>query len=170
MAMGLNRISMKPMTEQQKWDRRICVCPQTGCHLWIKFLNSYGYGQTRIGGRAGKNILAHRLSWLRTHGYLPDDLDVLHKCDVRRCVNVEHLFLGTASDNMTDMWRKGRAGNRNLPKGADHHRVSAKITAPVVLIIRSDPRPLVQIAAEHGVHPSTISNIKRRVTFAHIAG
>jgi hypothetical protein len=160
----------KPMTEQQKWDRRIYVCPATGCHLWLKFRNKYGYGQTRIGGRAGKNILAHRLSWLRTHGALPDELDVLHKCDVPQCVNVEHLFLGTASDNMLDMWRKGRAGQRNLPRGASHHRVSAKLTSRAVIDIRADPRPLVEIAAERGVHPSTISNIKRRVSFAHITG
>jgi len=158
----------RPMTEQQKWDKRIFIDPISGCHLWMYYLNACGYGQTRIGGRAGKNILAHRLSWLRTHNTLPDDLDVLHRCDNPRCVNVEHLFLGTAADNMADMSRKGRWGKRNLPTGTNHHRATAKLMAAEVIRIRSDPRQYREIAMEYGVHPSTVSNAKRRFTYAHI--
>lgn len=110
----------KPLTEQQKWDRRIAVDSATGCHLWQRYINPNGYGQTRIGGRKGKNILAHRLSWVRQHGAIPDGMDVLHRCDNPRCVNVGHLFLGTHADNMADMKNKGRHRVGNLPRGKDH--------------------------------------------------
>jgi len=160
----------KPLTEQQKWDRRISSDPATGCHLWLKFLNEHGYGQTRIGGRKGKNILAHRLAWLRAHGSLPSALGVLHRCDNRRCVNAAHLFLGTHVENMHDMAVKGRHRVGDLPRGGDHHMVMAKLTAQEVLAIRADFRTQREIAEEYGVHQGTISRLKTGVSFAFIIG
>jgi len=53
--------------------------------------------------------MAHRLAWEEAKGPIPDGLFVLHRCDVRGCINVDHLFLGTAKDNTHDMMAKGRA-------------------------------------------------------------
>jgi hypothetical protein len=52
--------------------------------------------------------MAHHLTWMEVNGSIPEGLFVLHRCDVRSCVNPDHLFLGTAKDNTTDMITKGR--------------------------------------------------------------
>lgn len=77
--------------------------PNTGCWLWIKSIRS-GYGQIRANG---VNMGAHQLSYLIHNGPLRG-LTVCHRCDVKSCVNPEHLFLGSQSDNMADAYRKGR--------------------------------------------------------------
>jgi len=85
-----------------------------GCWLYMGALFDSGYGafKTPLGNRA------HRVSWILHNGPIPASLLVLHHCDIRNCVNPEHLFLGTHADNHRDMDEKGR---RVLRTGA-HHR------------------------------------------------
>jgi len=81
-------------------------CPTTGCYLWLGKLNSSGYASKYFGG---KMELAHRIAWILENGAIPHGMQVLHRCDVRSCVNPDHLFLGTQRDNLRDAIRKGRA-------------------------------------------------------------
>lgn len=69
------------------------------------------YGQIQCGGQT---LQAHRLSWTLHFGEFESRLHVLHKCDNRRCVRPEHLFLGTDADNAEDKAAKGRC---NPPRG-----------------------------------------------------
>ena len=78
---------------------------KTGCWLWDRALKGFGYGHKIF---EGKLQSAHRISWQIHHGPIPDGMWVLHRCDVMRCVNPDHLFLGTHQDNMDDRHRKGR--------------------------------------------------------------
>ena len=64
-----------------------------------------GYGRLDIAGVPWK---AHRYAWTLVHGPIPAGLHVLHRCDTPPCFWVDHLFLGTQSDNVADMVRKGR--------------------------------------------------------------
>lgn len=74
------------------------------CWVWPGATNNRGYGSTKQGG---ENYV-HRVAWIRTYGLIPDDLNVLHKCDNPPCFRPSHLFLGTQADNVADMVQKGR--------------------------------------------------------------
>lgn len=76
-----------------------------GCWLWTGRQDGVGYGLLHVDGR---RTGAHRLAYRLTRGPIPDGLFVCHHCDVRLCVNPDHLFIGTAGDNMRDCLRKGR--------------------------------------------------------------
>jgi hypothetical protein len=78
----------------------------SGCWLWTAGMGRGGYGAYAIFQR---QLGAHRASWQIYRGEIPDGLWVLHKCDVRNCVNPDHLFLGTPTDNNRDTVQKGRA-------------------------------------------------------------
>lgn len=83
--------------------------PNSGCFIWLGATNNRGYG---ILTTNGENILAHRLAYEFEHGKFDQEKQVLHHCDNPPCVNPDHLFLGTASDNMQDCARKGRIGGQ----------------------------------------------------------
>lgn len=78
--------------------------PNSGCWLWFG-CSSEGYGQFNL---HGKTFYAHRLAYELYKNPIPEEMQVLHKCDVPCCVNPDHLWLGSHVDNMADMARKGR--------------------------------------------------------------
>ena len=78
---------------------------QGDCIVWTAAKNVEGYGRFHY---SGKFWMAHRLSWTLEIGEIPDGMHVLHKCDNPPCINVNHLFLGTNSDNVADKVSKNR--------------------------------------------------------------
>lgn len=95
--------------------------PNTGCILWEKTLNQYGYGQFTDSKR--KTQTAHRAIWILHYGSIPEDKQINHKCDVRACVNIEHLYLGSQKDNMQDKVKKGRSNAQlitHCPSGHEY--------------------------------------------------
>jgi hypothetical protein len=104
----------------QFWSK---VDKGTNCWNWIGaiFPNGYGaFGNPTHG--------AHRVAYELVHGPIPNGLCVLHKCDNRRCVNPNHLWLGTSRDNNRDAMVKGR----HYPPPSQ-----AKLTESQVLKIRN---------------------------------
>jgi hypothetical protein len=124
---------------------------ESGCWLWTGKTNQNGYGELR---QNKKVIMAHRFSWMAVHGEMPT-CQVLHRCDVRCCVNPEHLFLGTHDDNMADMANKKRSthGVKNW---------CTKLSEEDVMRIRSlkGKISMTKLANEYGVSHSGISRIQ----------
>jgi DNA-binding XRE family transcriptional regulator len=150
----------KPLAE--RWAKR--VARGDGCWEWTAYRDPFGYG--RMGGTDPKSIiLAHRASWLIHFGPIPDGLDVLHRCDNPPCSRPDHLFLGTARDNMQDASTKGRTtrGERGY---------SAKLTAGQVLAIRARYAEggisQQRLADAYGVARETVSELIRHETWKHL--
>ena len=98
------------------------------CWHWERAINHNGYGVVRLNG---KTLRSHRVAFEISVGSIPEELCVLHKCDVRNCCNPSHLFTGTSLDNQRDCISKGRAIK------AHGERVgSAKMTFEKVFEIR----------------------------------
>ena len=89
-----------------------------GCWLWLGQKTKAGYGQIK----AFKKIVScHRLSYELNFGLIPTGLEVMHSCDIRSCINPDHLSIGTHADNMADMIKKGRKvlGKPNPRRGIE---------------------------------------------------
>ena len=86
---------------------------ERGCWEWQKYIARNGYGEMGYGWNAatgrGVTILTHRASWIVHHGAIPEGAMVLHKCDNRKCINPDHLYIGDAQDNVNDMHERDRA-------------------------------------------------------------
>lgn len=120
---------------------------ESGCHEWQGTLHRTGYGKFWFAGRTG---YAHRAAYSLFVGD-PGELRVLHRCDNRRCVNTEHLFLGTDRDNVRDMHAKGRAVGRR--------KVSDELALRILALLATD-RSQQSIADEVGISQITVSRIK----------
>jgi hypothetical protein len=156
--------------EHQKIDVDIRFCKyisvpdETGCVIWTGCRNRGGYGILAVKDD-GRNVLAHRYSYMQRFGQVPSGLFVLHRCDVRACVNPDHLFLGTLADNAADKVAKGRQ-----PRGEDVGGV--KLTADQVVEIRARYAAggilQKQLAAEFGVAQTLISQIVSLKIWKHV--
>ena len=89
-----------------RFINKIKYVDENGCWEWTAFRNSQGYGYMKF--KDGKNISAHRFSYIYYIGDIPDGADVLHRCDNPSCCNPTHLFLGNDSSNVLDREMKER--------------------------------------------------------------
>lgn len=80
-----------------------------GCWLWTGARNPGRWAHGRFWFRNGTSTQAHRYAYQACVGPIPDGMFVCHHCDNPPCVRPDHLYVGTAQDNIDDMWRRGRA-------------------------------------------------------------
>lgn len=154
-------------TEIERFESKINKTD--GCWQWTGGLNNNG-GGLRYGifqvfrGRQWKSVYAHRYSWESYFGPIPKGLFVCHHCDNPSCVNIHHLFLGTALDNAKDASSKGRSYlQRNPDKGPKGEKNGqAKLSKENVRDIR-DFRERFKFTIGHlsGMFQVSTSQIKR---------
>lgn len=129
------------------------------CWNWNAYCPKYGRIRSIVNGK-WKQEGAHRVSWSIHYGEIPDGMCVCHRCDNPKCVNPEHLFIGTHLDNAIDRKRKGRGSN---PSGENAHR--AKLSREDVENIRkhvSSGKTQAEMSKKYNVCKQTISNIINR--------
>lgn len=152
-----------PRTREERFLEKVS---QPGCRIWLGARNSWGYGTFSMS--PGKNINASRAAWLLFKGDIPEGQDVLHTCDNKLCVNVEHMYLGTDVENGRDRAERGQA-----PKG--EKAWNAKLTEALVLEIRSLYRKLGprqsnvgELAKRYGVNHATLQAVVQRRSWKHL--
>lgn len=146
----------------------------TCCWQWTASTTGNGYGHLRL-GRSGRLVIASRLAWEMTHGPIEDSRDdfhgicVLHRCDNRRCVRPDHLFLGDHTANMRDKVAKGRDVPPPSLRGEQHP--DAKVTADIVRELRrrhDSGEPVKAIADCFGLTIQHAWKIAKRLAWRHV--
>jgi hypothetical protein len=138
------------------------IASESGCRLWVKPVDDQGYGHIGINGKIDR---AHRASYREFVGEIPTGMFVCHRCDVRHCINPEHLFLGSNQENIADMVSKGRnaLGERN-------HK--AKLTEADVKMVRhlysAERKTYRAIGELYGVTEQAVYAIIRGKNWKHV--
>lgn len=120
---------------------------EVGCWIWMAAKNSQGYGAFRIVHE--KLISAHHAAYLLFVGPIPDGQVIRHRCDIKLCVNPEHLLVGTFGDNNMDAVNRDR-----------HKRIGRKLTQEQAeMVKRSRSLGVGFLAGVLNVSSSTIERI-----------
>lgn len=159
------------MTIFKRFAKHTRYNPENGCWEWTGALRSKNseYGAINIGGRIK---LAHRVSYELYKGEIPKGMSVCHKCDNPKCVNPDHLFIGTHSDNMMDAYQKGRL---DVPEGVKFKKgnmpANATITKEQAVQVKLAIKGGMgnkEISETLGIKYGTIVDIRRGKSFKNI--
>lgn len=148
------------MTLKERFWQKVQKAGVDECWEWKAGKSNQRYGLFYL---EGKMQYAHRVAWMLLKGCIPKGLFVCHTCDNPSCVNLNHLWLGTHNDNMTDMVTKGRWIRDRHP--------NAKLTIEDILQIRerlSCGESQKSIAADYKICRISVSRIKRNKTWKHV--
>ena len=143
------------------WKR---VTKTPSCWLWKQGKTPYGTLTITIGGQE-RPYGAHRISWLLHFGPIPDSFYVCHSCNVKRCVNPHHLYLGTPKDNSCDA-----AKDKLSPFGERVWKSKLKETDVLFIIsaLRGNPRDVSELANKFNVDICTIYDIREGRSWKHL--
>jgi len=139
----------------------------SSCWEWQGCKNNKGYGMFRVNN---KHKYVHRFSYEIHKGEIPKGKFVCHHCDNPSCVNPDHLFCGTNSDNLMDASRKGRLKNRNHPTGSKNgfSKLNEQKVKKIKKQLMDKTKTYEEISKPYGVDKTTIGLIARNKTWAHV--
>ena len=141
-----------------KIEKNTIRLPESGCWIWLGTITNHGYGRVCAGK---KPFYAHRVSYEQKYGSIPNGMMALHHCDVRCCVNPDHIFVGTQQNNMTDKVHKNRQA-----KGISHG--NAKLTEDQAREIKFSSEASIKLAAKFNYSASMIREIKNGNLWKHL--
>lgn len=163
-------ITARPLVKKADMKEITYRINENGCHIVTSHKWRDPAGYVRINRRIeGKRInLMHRYVYITEVNQIPKGLDVCHKCDVRNCINTDHLFLGTRAENNHDRHAKGRTSRVSRSRGEKSG--TAKLTEKNILYIRSmrGLKTHKVLANELGVYTNHISLIMRGLRWGHV--
>ena len=146
-------------TFSDRFSAKVRKAPVDRCWEWTGAKTTAGYGALQEGGRGGKVLLAHRVSFGKAHGYLPTE--VCHTCDNPACVNPGHLFAGSHKLNSKDMVEKDRH-----PRGERHPK--SKLTDELVRAVREGSISSTRAAEKAGCSLWAIYKAKSKTSWRHV--
>lgn len=155
-------------TDKNRFCFNIMIKADTDCLEWKGSIKQNGYGMFKTLSR--KVFHAHRYSYEFFVGEIPEGLCVLHSCDNRKCVNPEHLSVGTKKENTQDMYKKKR-NPIIVQKGIRNS--NAKLNEEDVLKIRklySDGLNCTQLSKIYDITIGAIDRIVRYKSWSHLIG
>ncbi len=136
---------------------------KNGCWDWEGQCNLDGYGKFFIGE---KRFTASRYSYELFKGKIPKGKLVCHTCDNRKCVNPDHLWIGTCKDNIQDMIKKKR---KNFLKGSQIK--NSKLTEkdiPEIRKMHKEGMRKKEISSKYKVALETINDVIKKITWKHV--
>lgn len=140
------------------------------CHIWTGPTYE-GYGTISVSGTAWST---HRFSYAMNVGPIPDGLFVCHRCDVKACVNPDHLYVGTHAQNMADAVERQRFHSPSATNHVGDFRAGSATLAPdqvrtIRALLHEGQMLHREIGAMFGVTEKCISQIKSGRTWSHLA-
>lgn len=142
------RGSKARLPDHHPWQERLrakVVVDLAGCWVWQGAKDPAGYGAVKLNGRKWN---AHRAAYVAFVGQVPNARIVCHRCHNHACINPDHLYAGSRSDNISDAKRAGKD-------------MAARLTPEQVAQIRRNRQPRSALANRFGVGLSTINKILR---------
>lgn len=130
-----------------------------GCIEWQQTKIAAGYGQIWL---RGKMVLVHREMATLIHGQPEDKQMALHSCDNPSCINPEHLSWGSRSQNMKEMWARGRAPEK---KPRPDRRLTYEIAEVIRAKYASGKFTYKVLASEYGISDKSIEFLVKRKTY-----
>jgi hypothetical protein len=155
-----------PVLDSEQIERfwaKVQVGAKDACWLWKGRTGDNGYGLFKIGERM---VSTHRVAHFLGKGQ-PGELFVLHDCDIKKCCNPRHLFLGTQKVNINDYVEKGFGPNMGHEQTGEWNG-NARLTEDDVRAIRASNDIQRITAARFGITQVMVSRINLRKAWSHI--
>lgn len=161
------RIRYSGPASERFWKRVVIPDSVDGCWEWTGCVNEKGYGVFRTD--ESRNMLAHRYCWVSMFGPISGPRFALcHHCDNPKCVNPEHLFLGTLADNNEDMRQKGRSKTPTPKRGSASPNARLSDAAVAEILATKGEVTSRDLSDKYGVALCTVKRVRQGKTWKHI--
>lgn len=148
-----------------RFNRKLIVyeVDENGCYICTSHARNNGYPLIWINKR---KVRLHRFVYEQMFGEIPEGHVIRHKCDVRACINPEHLESGTQKQNVYDAINRGRA--KLLGEENPHSKLNAEQVKEIKMAFKENKLSNYKLAAKYGVSNMAIRKIRKGDMWSHV--